>query len=204
MARKVTPLTNTQVKQAKPKEKEYSLNDGDGLSLRIRPSGSKSWFFTYLVPITKKRFKISFGSYPEVTLAQARKKRDEARALVADGIDPKVYKVTTETEELEAIENTFAKQSERWLELKKKNTLENTDFKCKQEQSMLSKCLSNKLDPLPLTDIKPISGHREFIFPADRKPKAHSNPQTANMALKRMGFEGRTTAHGCALLPVPL
>jgi len=47
-----------------------------------------------------------------------------------------------------------------------------------------------------LEEVKQISGHREFIFPADRKPKAHSNPQTANMALKRMGFEGRTTAHG--------
>ncbi|WP_261927321.1 integrase arm-type DNA-binding domain-containing protein, partial [Vibrio aestuarianus] len=102
MARKVIPLTNTQVKQTKPKEREYSLNDGDGLSLRVRPSGSKSWFFTYLVPVTKKRFKISFGSYPEVSLAQARKKRDEARALVADGIDPTVYKLTTETQELEA------------------------------------------------------------------------------------------------------
>ena len=44
--------------------------------------------------------------------------------------------------------------------------------------------------------VKPISSHLEFIFPADRTPKDHSNPQTANMALKRMGFKDRTTAHG--------
>ncbi|MFA0464959.1 integrase arm-type DNA-binding domain-containing protein, partial [Vibrio sp. 10N.261.45.F1] len=126
MVKKVIPLSDTQLKSIKPRDKEYSLNDGDGLSLRVRPKGGKSWFFTYLVPITRKRFKISFGSYPEVSLSQARKKRDEARSLVAQGIDPQVHKLTTEIEEREAIENTFAKQSERWLELKEKNTLQST------------------------------------------------------------------------------
>ena len=44
--------------------------------------------------------------------------------------------------------------------------------------------------------MEPLSGHVEFLFPADRNPRHHSNTQTANMALKRMGFEGKTTAHG--------
>ncbi|WP_425514826.1 Arm DNA-binding domain-containing protein [Agarivorans aestuarii] len=47
------------------------MADGDGLSLRVRPNGSKSWFFDYVVPISKKHFKISFGQYPEVSLADA-------------------------------------------------------------------------------------------------------------------------------------
>ena len=57
---------------------------------------------------------------------------------------------------------------------------------------------------VPLTDqalalleaIKPYSGHREYVFPADRNPRSHCNSQTANMALKRMGFEGRLVSHG--------
>jgi integrase len=44
--------------------------------------------------------------------------------------------------------------------------------------------------------IKPYSGHREYVFPADRNPRTHTNSQTANMALKRMGFEGRLVSHG--------
>lgn len=57
---------------------------------------------------------------------------------------------------------------------------------------------------IPLTEqaltlleaIKPYSGHREYVFPADRDPRTHCNSQTANMALKRMGFEGRLVSHG--------
>ncbi|MFA0026052.1 tyrosine-type recombinase/integrase, partial [Vibrio sp. 10N.261.49.A5] len=54
---------------------------------------------------------------------------------------------------------------------------------------------------LGLLDVmKPISGHREFIFPSDRNPKTHINPQTANMALKRMNYKGKLVAHGLRAL----
>lgn len=67
---------------------------------------------------------------------------------------------------------------------------------------------SNKPHKVPLTDqtiallqfIKPISGHRQFIFPADRNPKSHANEQSANMALKRMGYEKKLVAHGLRAL----
>lgn len=74
MPRVTKPLTNTEVDKSKPKEKEYNLVDGDGLALLIKPSGTKSWVFNYYRPHTKKRTKISFGKYPEVTLKQAREK----------------------------------------------------------------------------------------------------------------------------------
>ena len=44
--------------------------------------------------------------------------------------------------------------------------------------------------------MKPISGNRQYVFPGDRNPRHHANPQTANMALKRMGFQGELVAHG--------
>jgi len=79
---KVTPLSSTAVKQAlsnsKVKEshahgKVHKLRDGDGLHLRIRPNGSMSWVLDYVQPYTKKRISMSFGIYPEISLAQARK-----------------------------------------------------------------------------------------------------------------------------------
>ncbi len=56
MPRAVTPLNDTQIKNAKPEEKDYVLSDGGGLQLRVRASsGSKLWNFNYLHPVTKKR-----------------------------------------------------------------------------------------------------------------------------------------------------
>jgi len=92
MARSVVPLNNTQVQQVKPKDKLYKIADGGGLQLRVKPRGAKSWLFDYFKPITKKRSSMGFGTYPEVSLAQARKKRDDARELLAQEIDPKEYK----------------------------------------------------------------------------------------------------------------
>jgi len=60
MAKKVNPLTNTQVKQAKPKDKIYKLSDGDGLQLRILPNGSKQWLLYYFKPFTKKTHIIKY------------------------------------------------------------------------------------------------------------------------------------------------
>jgi hypothetical protein len=68
MARIVKPLTNTEVKNAKAKEKEFNLSDGEGLSLRVKPNGSKNWIFNYTHPISNKRANIGFGIYPEVTV----------------------------------------------------------------------------------------------------------------------------------------
>jgi len=99
MARNVVPLNNTQVKQAKAKDKLYKLADGAGLQLRVKPTGAKSWVFDYFKPITKKRSSMGFGTYPEVSLAQARDKRAEARELLAQEIDPKEHKEDKQREQ---------------------------------------------------------------------------------------------------------
>lgn len=92
MARQIKPLSTTQVSKAKPAEKEYSLADGNGLYLRIKPNGSKLWLFNYIHPITKKRKNVGLGIFPDITLASAREKTREMRTLVAEGIDPKTYR----------------------------------------------------------------------------------------------------------------
>lgn len=338
MARTVKPLNDTQIKQAKPKEKEYSLSDGSGLQLSIRPNGTKSWIFKYYKPFTKKRTNLSFGQYPQITLAAARIKREDARGLLANEIDPKEYKEQQFLQETQSRLNTLEKVAFDWFELKKttvsanyaedvwnslerhifptlgerplssltaklaidtikpiaaKGALETVKRLCQRLNEIMvyavntgvvehnslagikaafqtpvkksmatisserlpefmealsrasikfaTRCLiewqlhtmvrpseaamaewceidfENRLWILPATKMKmskshkvpltsstlrilelmkPVSGHRQYIFPADRNPRSHTNPQTANAAIKRMGFKGELVAHG--------
>lgn len=119
MARITKPLTNTEVQQAKPKEKEFNLVDGAGLALRIKPNGSKLWIFNYYRPYTKKRTSLSLGSFPTTTLANARKKRNAAKELLAKDIDPKEHR--DEKSRLDSIihSNTLEHIAKKWLEVKK-------------------------------------------------------------------------------------
>ena len=92
MANTTKPLTNTEVKQAKPKAKEYNLADGNGLYARVKPNGTKLWVFNYSRPFTKIRANISLGIYPNVSLSEARVKRQEYNTLLSKDIDPKEHR----------------------------------------------------------------------------------------------------------------
>ena len=119
MPRVTKPLSDTEIRKAKPRDKVYSLADGEGLQLRIKPNGSKLWLLDYYRPYTKKRTSLSFGNYPEVSLAQARQKRREARVLLAQDIDPQEHR----EEQARAIELAYSHTLENiaanWLEVKK-------------------------------------------------------------------------------------
>lgn len=116
--RKVTPLTDTKIKAAKPKAKEYNLTDGQGLMIRILPTGSKRWYFNYQKPFTKKRTAICLGGYPDTTLKQARNYRTEYRELLAQDVDPKEYRQELDAQNREAYNNTFKVVMEKWLDSK--------------------------------------------------------------------------------------
>ena len=107
MARTAKPLTNTEVQQAKPKGKEFDLVDGDGLAFRVKPNGSKLWILNYYRPYTRKRTSLSLGTYPSITLAEARQKRTELRKLLIDDIDPKEYREEQSRVSQEAHGNTL-------------------------------------------------------------------------------------------------
>lgn len=124
MARKTKPLTDTEIKAAKPQDKDYQLYDGDGLTLLIKSSGSKLWQFRYYRPYTKQRTKQSFGAYPAVTLSDARKLRAESRSLLAKDIDPQEYQKDQIRSSQEAKTNTFQIVAERWWEVKKSTVTE--------------------------------------------------------------------------------
>ena len=331
-------LSDRQLKAVKAKDKDYVLSDGEGLQLRVRSNGSMLWNFNYRDPVTKNRINMGLGTYPELSLANARKKVVEARELLAEGIDPKVQRKADNEAKRAQTEHTLENVATAWFELKKhsvtpayaediwrsltlhvfpslkatplvditapmiikllrpieaKGSLETVKrlsqrlneimaygvncglifanplsgiraaFKKPQKENMpalppeelpdlmlaianasikrITRCLiewqlhtmtrpaeaagttwaeidfekriwtiprermkKRRAHPIPLSDqalalletLKPYSGHREHVFPADRNPRTHANSQTANMALKRMGFQDRLVSHG--------
>ncbi|EKN4073710.1 tyrosine-type recombinase/integrase [Yersinia enterocolitica] len=110
-------LTDIKVRSAKPQEKEYTLVDGDGMFLLIHPNGSKYWRFRFR--FGGNQHLMAFGVYPETSLADARQKREEARRLVAAGIDPREHKRAVKEEQTkEAI--TFESVAREWHGANKK------------------------------------------------------------------------------------
>lgn len=116
MAKLIKPLTATQVANAKPKEKLYKLFDGGGLFLQVNPSGGKHWKMKYRKNDGKESL-LTFGSYPALTLEQARKKRDEARSQITHGVDPGLAKQTEKAERQYRAINTFENVTREWMEV---------------------------------------------------------------------------------------
>lgn len=129
MAKKIVPLTDTQIKAAKPQGKDYSLYDGAGLLLLVKANNCKIWQFRYYRPITNKRTTISFGSYPEVTLQQARKQREESRKLIKQNIDPKERREEDKWRKQNELDNTFFAIAEQWFKFKTDQGLEEVTLK---------------------------------------------------------------------------
>lgn len=87
MPKRIIPLTDLQIRNAKKKAKPYKLADGGGLYLEVMPSGSKIWRLKYR-QVNGKENRLTFGTYPEVALIDARAKRQDARNHLATGSDP--------------------------------------------------------------------------------------------------------------------
>lgn len=126
MGAQTTRLSDLKVKAAKPKEKDYILTDGNGLQMRVRINDYKLWYFNYIQPVTKKRINMGLGTFPEVSLAQARKRTVEARELVSQGLDPKEKRDAERHAKKAATEHTFENISAAWFELKKNSVTQRT------------------------------------------------------------------------------
>ncbi|MDL2355323.1 MAG: integrase arm-type DNA-binding domain-containing protein [Pseudomonadota bacterium] len=113
MPKLATPLTDIQVRNAKPKSKAYTLADGGGMYLEVAPTGSKIWRMSYRQP-NGKNTRLTFGAYPEVSLLAARQKRAEARTLRAAGTDPAQAKRIAKTNKDAANANTFEAVAREW------------------------------------------------------------------------------------------
>lgn len=108
-------LTDTTIRNAKPGKKPIKLSDGGGLQLWVMPTGSKLWNLAYR-DLNRKQRKLSFGAYPTVSLADARKRRDEAKALLASGIDPSQQKRIDKLTRATSAATTFRVIAEEYLD----------------------------------------------------------------------------------------
>ena len=116
MARLIKPLTAVQVQNAKPKDSMYKMFDGGGLFLQVNPSGGKYWKMKYRKADGKEGL-LTFGGYPEISLEQARRMRDEARAQRASGLDPGIVRQEEKAERRTRASNTFEAVSREWMEI---------------------------------------------------------------------------------------
>lgn len=106
------PLTDTTIHNAKPAAKPVRLFDAGGLYLEVAPSGGKWWRLKYRVDGKEKR--LSLGVYPEMSLKAARERRDEARALLATGVDPGEQRKAQKLTGAERSANSFEVIAREW------------------------------------------------------------------------------------------
>ncbi|SBW15259.1 hypothetical protein BR10RB9215_C12108 [Brucella sp. 10RB9215] len=144
-------LSDLKIKNAKPKDKEYKLFDGDGLYALVRPNASKLWRLKYSY-LGKERL-LAIGKYPDVSLSQARETRANARKLLSQGIDPSKHKQDQIASARENEENTFNVVVDEYLtKIKKKGFVERT---IKKNTWILKDLVGPFLGHMPIADIQP-------------------------------------------------
>ncbi|WP_273829685.1 tyrosine-type recombinase/integrase [Pseudomonas sp. SBT1-2] len=145
-------LSDTTVRQAKALGRAYTLGDNDGLALAVSPEGSKSWHFRYSWNSKQKR--LSLGTYPEISLKEARTRRDVARELVARGINPRKQRNQDRRCALLAENHTFQKVFEQWFEFRKKSLKAGRQSTQEQIQRIFLKDILPTLGPRSVYELK--------------------------------------------------
>ena len=107
-------LTDPACRNAKPRDKSYKLADDRGMYLEVMPNGSKYWRMKYRHGGKEKR--LALGVYPEVSLSEARDKRDEARKTIREGTDPSAARKEAKLASRTATANSFEPIAREWLE----------------------------------------------------------------------------------------
>lgn len=134
----------------KARRKVGKMSDGDGLFILVQPNGAKWWRFAY--SYAGKRKTLSFGIYPDVTLAQAREKRAEARAQVADGRDPSFERKRATKQQRQAVADTFEAVAGEWLERQQASVAPDTDTR---NRTVLRLYLTPVIGRYPIGQIEP-------------------------------------------------
>ena len=141
-------LTELAIKALKARKQTYRVSDSNGLCIEIAPTGSKLWRWRYR--FNGKEQMLALGKYPLVGLAEARKKRDEARDLLEQGRHPTREKKAQKLRRMAENDNTFEKVARRWLELKGKSL---SGKYAKQSLARLEQHVFPIIGGLPITEI---------------------------------------------------
>ncbi|MEZ5461090.1 tyrosine-type recombinase/integrase [Dokdonella sp.] len=183
------PLTVTAIRNAKPRAKPYKLTDGAGLYLEIMPNGSRYWRWRYRY--AGKDTRLAFGVFPEVTLAEARERKDDARRALRDGIDPATQRRAARHKRLLSAETTFEGVARQWLASQKRKMAPITHKKAERTLELFA---FPWLGPRPMTEIDP----PELLAVLKRIESRGAN-ETAHRLKARVGQIFRyAIAHGMA------
>ncbi|HUX64299.1 tyrosine-type recombinase/integrase [Sulfuricella sp.] len=170
-------LTAIEVKAAKPTDKPFKLSDGGGLYLLVQPNGAKYWRLDYR--FSGKRKTLAVGVYPDVSLLDARERRDEARKLLAADIDPSANKKAKRAAKQGQAANSFEVVALEWLEKfgakKAASTIEKTHF-------ILRRDVFPWLGVLPIAEIKPFD-----LLTALQRIEGRGALETAHRAKQYVG-----------------
>lgn len=140
------PLTDTKVRNAKPAEKPYKLQDGQGLYLDVRASGAKIWRYRYWITPQKDGI-YTIGEYPAVSLSDARREREWAREHVKQGTNPTHAKEAERLRRMGEAANTFEAVAREWIE---QNRGHWSDGYRDQVEKFLGKDVFPKIGPVPI------------------------------------------------------
>ena len=166
------PLTDTAIRKAKYPQEKNKLFDGGGLYIELSPAGGKWWRLKYRFDGKEKR--ISLGTYPDTSLASARAKRDEARKLLAVGVDPGEQRKAAKAANAERGANSFAAVADELLLQRAKKLAPGSVIR---ERRLLEKDLAPYIGGLPVADMT-----APLLLAALRKIEARGAVETAHRA----------------------
>jgi integrase len=141
-------LSEFAINKAKHRDKPYRIADGDGLNLLLQPNGSKSWQLRYR--FNGKENVLSFGKYPIITLGEARQKRNDAKKLIFEGIDPSVKRKTDKIAAKNAARETFGLVADDYLQQMTDNGASEATL---AKNTWLLKNLAKPLERRPIREI---------------------------------------------------
>jgi len=146
-----TPLTDTKIRTAKPQERTVKMFDGGGLYIEITPSGGKLWRLKYYVQGKEKR--LSLGKYPSVGLKDARELRDEAKKLLAKGVDPSEHRKAVKASSAQSAANSFEAVTREWFQKHIDNLAKSYS---KKVRALFEKQIFPVFGDKPIADVEPM------------------------------------------------
>lgn len=151
MARIIRPLTNNEILKAKPREKDFTLHDGDSLFLLVKTSGKKLRRFRYQRPVSGSRTNLSLGSCPAPTLAAARQIRDQHLTTLTQGIDPQQQQEQASEQRQIELDSIFSTVAASWFQIKSRSVTE--DY-AKDIWRSLDKDVLPTIGAIPVQELK--------------------------------------------------
>lgn len=170
-------LTDIAIRNAKPGEKAVKLADGGGLHLLVSPSGGKLWRLKYRIDGKEKQ--LAIGAYPAIGLAEARRRRDEARQLVANGKDPSLEKRRGKARSRMEAGNTFKAIAAEYCAKRKRDGEKGWAPATASRSEYLLGLLNGSVGPMPIAEIEPAD-----LLDAVRKIERKGNLESARRTLQ--------------------